>query len=376
MTGRICAIQRPHRDRICAAVARQRRPVPHQKRCRRRADEQRLHAGVGAEVDTVQRRVRDHQARRDRRCRRTRDGDADDDHPDRAQRRLGVPVPGDQGEQYGDGNEHQRPHDVVLLLHRERPGVLQRRRGVALREVVRVAEHEDPVGRPEEGGDRVVAHGGDRVGREQLAQHDDRHHHDDQRGQQPSGAAHPKPGQVNRAGAAEFVEKQRGDQESAQHEEHIDADEPAGDTGNAAVVGEHQRDRQSADAVQRGDASRTASATPRSRRRPWGAPVDGALGRRDPPVATHRWNLSRASRRKSPRHAECRGAFATGYLVSAMYFVSRYSSMPSKPPSLPKPDSLTPPNGAAGSEMTPRLTPTMPASMPSETRRARSRSRV
>ena len=34
--------------------------------------------------------------------------------------------------------------------------------------------------------------------------------------------------------------------------------------------------------------------------------------------------------------------------------------MPSAAPSRPKPDSLTPPKGAATSEMTPRLTPTMP----------------
>ena len=46
--------------------------------------------------------------------------------------------------------------------------------------------------------------------------------------------------------------------------------------------------------------------------------------------------------------------------------------MPSNPPSRPKPDSLTPPNGAAGSEITPRLTPTMPALTDSATRSARS----
>jgi hypothetical protein len=38
-----------------------------------------------------------------------------------------------------------------------------------------------------------------------------------------------------------------------------------------------------------------------------------------------------------------------------MYFTSRYYSIPSEPPSRPNPDSLTPPNGAAGSEITPRL---------------------
>ena len=64
-----------------------------------------------------------------------------------------------------------------------------------------------------------------------------------------------KPGRSMPAGAAEFVEQQRGDQEAAEHEEHVDADETARDTGDAAVIGEHQRDRDRADAVQRGDAS-------------------------------------------------------------------------------------------------------------------------
>ena len=39
------------------------------------------------------------------------------------------------------------------------------------------------------------------------------------------------------------------------------------------------------------------------------------------------------------------------------YLVSRYSSMPSRPPSRPKPDCLTPPNGAAGLETMPWLMP-------------------
>ena len=36
--------------------------------------------------------------------------------------------------------------------------------------------------------------------------------------------------------------------------------------------------------------------------------------------------------------------------------------MPAKPPSRPKPDCLTPPKGAAGSEITPLLIATMPDS--------------
>ena len=50
------------------------------------------------------------------------------------------------------------------------------------------------------------------------------------------------------------------------------------------------------------------------------------------------------------------------------YLVSRYSSIPSNPPSRPKPDCLTPPNGAAGLDTIPVLTPIIPNSMASATR--------
>ena len=60
----------------------------------------------------------------------------------------------------------------------------------------------------------------------------------------------------------------------------------------------------------------------------------------------------------------------------ATYVVSRYSSMPSKPPSRPKPLAFTPPNGAAGLDSRPVLTPTMPNSSASATLIVRARSRV
>src|SRR5215210_50163 len=55
----------------------------------------------------------------------------------------------------------------------------------------------------------------------------------------------------------------------------------------------------------------------------------------------------------------------------ATYLTSRYSLMPSAPPSRPKPDCLTPPNGAAGLDTRPWLRPTIPVSSPSTTRNAR-----
>ncbi len=54
-----------------------------------------------------------------------------------------------------------------------------------------------------------------------------------------------------------------------------------------------------------------------------------------------------------------------------MYCVVVYSAMPSAPPSRPRPDCLTPPNGAAAFEMTPALKPTMPNSICSATRNMR-----
>src|SRR4030095_7616734 len=58
-------------------------------------------------------------------------------------------------------------------------------------------------------------------------------------------------------------------------------------------------------------------------------------------------------RRKGPAHA---------HIAIATYLVSRYSAMPSRPPSRPKPDALTPPNGAAGFDTRPVFRPTMPTS--------------
>ncbi len=67
---------------------------------------------------------------------------------------------------------------------------------------------------------------------------------------------------------------------------------------------------------------------------------------------------------------------AVSQSASATYVVSRYSSIPSKPPSRPKPLALTPPNGAAGLDTSPVLTPIMPKSSASASRIVRWRSRV
>src|SRR5262249_3891352 len=64
------------------------------------------------------------------------------------------------------------------------------------------------------------------------------------------------------------------------------------------------------------------------------------------------------------------------YQFSETYCVSRNSISPSCGPSRPRPLCFTPPNGAAGSDTSPRLSPTMPKSSFSDTRMPRPRSRV
>jgi len=59
-----------------------------------------------------------------------------------------------------------------------------------------------------------------------------------------------------------------------------------------------------------------------------------------------------------------------------IYFISRYSSIPWREPSRPRPDCLTPPNGATSVEMMPVFTPTIPYSSASDTRVTRPRSRA
>src|SRR6266508_2554503 len=77
-----------------------------------------------------------------------------------------------------------------------------------------------------------------------------------------------------------------------------------------------------------------------------------------------------------PRQVLTAGDPLAAQRFMATYLISRYSAMPSAPPSRPKPDCLTPPNGAAGLDTIPWFRPTMPVSRPSTTRKARLRSRV
>src|SRR6185437_13101534 len=95
----------------------------------------------------------------------------------------------------------------------------------------------------------------------------------------------------------------------------------------------------------------------------------------------HRHRMRRLTRKRLPastahrhlprlrsRHAIVRAAIRAPHQIAhdnspsaiETYFVSRYSSIPSRPPSRPIPLSLKPPNGACAVEGTPSFTPTIP----------------
>ena len=86
-------------------------------------------------------------------------------------------------------------------------------------------------------------------------------------------------------------------------------------------------------------------------------------------LLTAAWRMGRASRAKTstPFSRACRrtkgpATASITYHSVEMYWVSWNSSMPSFPPSRPRPDCLTPPKGAAGSDTRPRFSPIMPNS--------------
>jgi hypothetical protein len=71
-------------------------------------------------------------------------------------------------------------------------------------------------------------------------------------------------------------------------------------------------------------------------------------------TATHSGSgYSQKNLRVTARSVSTAPSSYPAYTPIPTYFNTRYSSMPSAPPSRPNPDCLTPPNGAAGFDGTP-----------------------
>ena len=170
--------------------------------------------GVGAEVEPVDVGGVEEQRHLRRRGERPRDGHHEQD----AQRPR----------ELHDAEEDQRPDQVELLLHRQRPGVDQRRGKAGHVEVVRARNDEVPVGEVEERGERVAAQRRIGAGRDEDAVDDgDADEHDEERRQQAPGAAGPEGPQPDGAPLAPLHDQERGDEEARQGEEAVEEEEPA-----------------------------------------------------------------------------------------------------------------------------------------------------
>ena len=166
------------------------------------------------------------------------------DHPDRGNTPAGL------ADEEGDRHEQERPDEVELLLDRERPHVLERARDTVAREV-RARRDEVPV-RDVEQRRRDVAPqpvtdhcGGD----ERTPRDHDPDQHQQGR-QQPAQPARPEVEHVEPP-VAHPAEKQRGDQEPAEHEEDVDTKKARLRARQPKVERHHRRHREQAQAVER-----------------------------------------------------------------------------------------------------------------------------
>ena len=150
--------------------------------------------------------------------------------------------------------EEQRPHQIELLLDRQRPQVLEHRLAAEAREIRLLVEDQVPVGDVAERRDHGPAEFRCLVREE----HDDvraRHRdHREQRREQPPRAVEVEAAESEPATVPPpCVEQHRRDQVTAEHEEHVDAEEPAAEPSELGVVQEHGGDREGAHTVQRRD---------------------------------------------------------------------------------------------------------------------------
>ena len=197
--------------------------------------------------------------------------------------------------------------------------------------------------------------------------------HQQQGRQQPPGPPGPELPQPDGQPLGPLPDQQRGDQEPGEHEEHVDAEEPAADQGRPAVEEHHAEHGDGPQAVEAGDeaeADRPAAA------RSAGTAGDSRVGRGM--SRTHRVRCLRSHRRRpatsrTPPFSQIRAAVhgrdapPTGALRPPirtseqigrptwpgpdhtvglypagrlMVFFSRNSSRPSSPNSRPTPDAL------------------------------------
>ena len=154
----------------------------------------------------------------------------DDDEQARAQEHLQAPAVGHEQE------DHRRPQDVELLLDRQRPEVPEDTHVVAEEAPVPVGVIED---HRREAADGAVT---DRRRRGQDHPDGDEGEEEPQGGQQPQRPPGVEVAQRDATRPSPFLEQEGGDEEAGEHEEHVDADEPARQRPLPEVADDHPGD--------------------------------------------------------------------------------------------------------------------------------------
>ena len=178
----------------------------------------------------------------------------------------------------GRDDEQERPDDVVLLLDRQRPVVLDRRGDRVGREVVHGTASEGPVDEVDRRGHDVRAELDEALARHDEPPDDRGDDQDEVRGrQQPPGPPGEERRPRDRARLPQLAHEQARDQEAREDKEDVDAEEAAGQ-GQTGVIDEDEEDGERTQALEVGaEAARGLrpghAAWPRARRGPRRAPA-------------------------------------------------------------------------------------------------------
>lgn len=146
-------------------------------------------------------------------------------------------TPRERPAQSHHGERYQRPDQVELFFHGQRPRVGQRGHGTCGHEVVPTGGDLPPVREVEQCRKRVHPESGIQTGRlGEPYHHRHDHQHDEQRGQQSPSPAQPECRQLDPSPFVVLVYQQSGDQIAGEHVEDVQAEEAALKPADPEVV--------------------------------------------------------------------------------------------------------------------------------------------
>ena len=140
--------------------------------------------------------------------------------------------------------------------------MLEQRRPAGQVEVGLVGGDVHPVGRVEERRGDVAPQRCHRVGGEHGGQQRGEGENSEEGGQQSSGAVDVEALEVQATGLLDLGQDDGRDQEAAEDEEHVDAQETAGHPGDISVVQQDGQDGDGPNTVETGDVSESAATVP------------------------------------------------------------------------------------------------------------------